>query len=125
MLAVGRTAERPVVVPAFGRLLERARGGMSKQMVVAKIHGLSSVTSGFTRPQLDRYESGQTPRPDPVYLFFLAKLYRADLADWLSELVKERESVVDEAQQSQLKRAVGESPPGRQRTIRGIRPGSR
>jgi hypothetical protein len=46
---------------------------------------------GFTRPQLERYEAGRTPRPDPVALFFLAKHYEANFEEWIAALADERE----------------------------------
>jgi transcriptional regulator with XRE-family HTH domain len=102
--------DRAIVVPAFGRLLTQARGHRTPGFVVAKIHGLATEMQGFTRPQLDRYESGRTPRPDPVALFYLAKLYDADLAEWLAALAREREhrAMADERRETK-----GESPPGR------------
>lgn len=90
-MAVGKKApERAVVVPAFGKLLVAARGARQPSAVVARMHALSPLMHGFTRPQLDRYEAGKTPRPDPVALFFLAQLYGADLQSWISALTEER-----------------------------------
>jgi hypothetical protein len=82
--------DRPVTVPRFGHALRAARGARTPQSVVAKMHQLSAATAQFTRPQLDRYEAGRTWRPDPVPLYYMARLYGADLLEWIEILADER-----------------------------------
>jgi hypothetical protein len=103
--------DRPIVVPEFGRLLVRARGHRTPGSVVAKVHALSPAMEGFTRPQLDRYEAGRTPRPDPVTLFFLAKHYGANLAEWIAALADERErtAVAEEKRGARTRAPSGEA----------------
>lgn len=116
MFAVAKKS-REVIVPAFGQKLKEARGALTPGKVVAKIHAMSPLMHGFTRPQLDRYESGQTPRPDPAALAFLAELYKANLGDWISALVAEREALLN-VDLPESPTASGESPPGRTRPVR-------
>ena len=117
-------SDRAVVVPAFGRLLVRARGQRTPGSVVAKIHSLSPTMHGFTRPQLDRYEAGMTPRPDPVALYFLAQLYAADVSEWLAALAREREATA-EGEEAKFAVAHAKGPPAPEvRTVRRRRAGS-
>lgn len=70
---------------------------------------MSPATLKFTRPQLERYEAGQRGRPDPVALFYLAKIYKADFLAWIEALADERALLVQAREQHD---AAGESPPG-------------
>lgn len=88
-----RAADRPVVVPHFGKLLTKARGKLPLQEIVRRMWNLTAEQHGFTRPQLERYERGQTPRPDPVVLHYLAQIYGADVREWLAALAAEREQI--------------------------------
>ena len=98
----------------FGRMLAAARGERKQSKVAAQIHRASLALSGFSRSQLARYEKGEVNSPDPVVLFYLARLYRADLADWIAILAHEREAVAE----------AHESPPPGPKTakVRSARP---
>jgi hypothetical protein len=63
--------------------------------------------AGFSRPQFDRYEHGQTWRPDPVVLYYMAKIYGADLQVWIEALAEERTQ-----NKTRREAAHGKAPPG-------------
>jgi len=86
--------------------------------VVAEMHRAAVSQKGFTRAQLDRYEQGRTPRPDPAVLVVLSQIYGADLLAGLHVLAEERE-------QRALKRrgALEESPPREHPAARRMRSG--
>lgn len=64
---------------------------MTLGQVVFHIHRSTTALIGFTRGQLGRYESGETERPDPLVLLWLARIYDADMREWLELLNKDRE----------------------------------
>lgn len=83
-----------ILLPKFGKMLMKARGGRDKGLVVALMHttgGLDQMR--FSRSQLDRYEAGERHSPDPVVLMRLAQIYEADITEWLQALAEERETV--------------------------------
>lgn len=114
MLEMGRTA----VVPRFGARLKTAREGrgLTIGQVVARVHRAGHAFEGFTRGQLSRYETGQTPNPDPMLLRELARVYGKVTLDELVDLLAvEREAWAV---------AEGESPPRRdERSARRRRAG--
>lgn len=72
-------------VPNFGRHLQLLRGARSLQQVAQGLQRL-----GFERASvstLSRYEHGRVP--DAIYLYALARLYNADIQDWLDRLTTE------------------------------------
>ena len=111
-------SDRRIVAPAFGRWLTAQRGRRMPNDVVAEMHRAAVSQKGFTRAQLDRYEQGRTPRPDPAVLVVLAEIYGADLLAGLRVLAEERE-------QRALKRRgqLEESPPREHPPARRIRSG--
>jgi len=93
-----------VKAPEFGAALKDARGGLSLAQVVAKLHRATTVLDGFSRGQLQKYESGKVPNPDPVALMYLAQVYRQTVDRFIVALAKDRELLKGSEQESPPKR---------------------
>jgi transcriptional regulator with XRE-family HTH domain len=105
--------DRPIVVPDFGAFLRLARETrhLSLNEVVARMHAATPEQHGFTRPQLERYERGQTPRPDPVTLFHLADICGVDIRDLIAALARARDQL--HAERARRAERKPKAPPGR------------
>lgn len=80
---------QPVVVPAFGAELVRARKARNLEPKDVLRH-LRSLRVACSPAAFSRYEAGQRQAPDPVVLHALAKLYDVRIESWLQLLWAER-----------------------------------
>jgi hypothetical protein len=89
--------KRPVVLPALGNALEKARGTQDKGVVIAKVQAFSSETLGkFDQSRLEHYEAGTVLGPDPLVLLALADILGKQIEGWLWLLKWNREHLGDD-----------------------------